>query len=150
MKESEESLRQRLGSLIGLGGIRPVKSSGDARMFASDPIKFVPKGWGYEKWIANCPEYCGKLLFIAKGRKCSFHYHELKDEVFYVQKGAIEMYYSFQNNLETADMKILVEGDKMHIPTGMRHQFVALKDTELFEFSTTHFEEDSYRLEKGD
>jgi len=38
----------------------------------------------------------------------------------------------------------------MHIPTGMRHQFVALKDTELFEFSTTHFEEDSYRLEKGD
>jgi hypothetical protein len=25
-----------------------------------------------------------------------------------------------------------------------------LEDTELFEFSTQHFDEDSYRLEKGD
>jgi len=27
---------------------------------------------------------------------------------------------------------------------------VALEDTELFEFSTEHFDEDSYRIEKGD
>ena len=26
------------------------------------PIKYVPKGWGFEKWIVNCEEYCGKLL----------------------------------------------------------------------------------------
>ena len=51
-------------------------------MQAGDPIKFVSKGWGYEKWIANSPSYCGKLLFIAKGKKCSWHYHKLKDEVF--------------------------------------------------------------------
>jgi hypothetical protein len=25
-----------------------------------------------------------------------------------------------------------------------------LEDTELFEFSTEHFDEDSYRIEKGD
>ena len=24
------------------------------------PIKFVPKGWGFEKWIVNCEEYCGE------------------------------------------------------------------------------------------
>ncbi len=24
-------------------------------------IKYVPKGWGFEKWIVNCEEYCGKL-----------------------------------------------------------------------------------------
>ena len=62
-------------------------------MQASDPIKFVSKGWGFEKWIANGQEYCGKLLFIAKGKKCSWHYHVLKDEVFYVQSGAIELVY---------------------------------------------------------
>ena len=33
-------------------------------------IKFVPKGWGYEKWIVNKPQYCGKLLFFEKGKKC--------------------------------------------------------------------------------
>ena len=46
----------------------------------NDDIKFVPKGWGYEKWICNTSEYCGKLLFFAKGKRCSWHYHLLKDE----------------------------------------------------------------------
>ena len=54
------------------------------------PIKFVPKGWGYEKWIVNNEEYCGKLLFLAKDKKCSWHFHKLKDEVFYVQSGKIK------------------------------------------------------------
>ena len=25
-------------------------------------IKYVPKGWGYEKWIVNNEMYCGKLV----------------------------------------------------------------------------------------
>ena len=33
-------------------------------MKTSLPIKFVPKGWGFEKWIVNCEEYCGKLLYF--------------------------------------------------------------------------------------
>ena len=31
-----------------------------------EEIKFVSKGWGYEKWIVNKPEYCGKILFFPK------------------------------------------------------------------------------------
>ena len=38
---------------------------------AAEPVKYVPKGWGYEKWIANCEKYCGKLLFIVKGKQCA-------------------------------------------------------------------------------
>ena len=45
----------------------------------SSEIKIVPKGWGYEKWIANSELYCGKLLFIRKGHRCSWHYHTKKD-----------------------------------------------------------------------
>jgi len=41
-------------------------------------------------------------------------------------------------------------GDKLHIPPGMIHQMQARKSTELFEFSTQHFEDDSYRIERGD
>ena len=33
---------------------------------SSSQIKIVPKGWGYEKWICNTEEYCGKLLHIIK------------------------------------------------------------------------------------
>ena len=31
------------------------------------PMKHVDKGWGWERWICNGPEYCGKLLFFNKG-----------------------------------------------------------------------------------
>tara|TARA_B100001029_G_scaffold45151_1_gene35639 strand:+ start:791 stop:958 length:168 start_codon:yes stop_codon:yes gene_type:complete len=50
----------------------------------NNDIKFVPKGWGYEKWICNTPDYCGKILFFEKGKRCSWHYHLLKDETFYL------------------------------------------------------------------
>ena len=116
----------------------------------SSKIKFVPKGWGFEKWIVNSKEYCGKLLYFAKGRKCSWHYHVLKDETFYIQSGKIILRYSDDDDIDTASKTILRTGDHFHIYTGLRHQMYALEDTELFEFSTQHFEEDSYRLLKGD
>jgi len=113
-------------------------------------IEFVPKGWGFEKWIVNNEEYCGKLLYFAKGKKCSYHYHKLKDETFYVQSGKLIVRYADHDNLEIADETILNPGDKFHIYRGLRHQMEALEDTELFEFSTQHFEEDSYRVIQGD
>ena len=113
-------------------------------------IKFVPKGWGFEKWIVNCEEYCGKLLYFAKGRRCSWHYHKLKDEVFYVQSGRIKVMFSEKDDLQHAASVILEKGDNFHVYRGLRHQMIALEDTELFEFSTQHFDEDSHRIKKGD
>ncbi len=113
-------------------------------------IVFVPKGWGFEKWIVNCEEYCGKLLYFVKGKKCSWHFHKLKDEVFYVQSGKIKVYYSDQEDIENANTKILYPGDNFHVYRGLKHRMEALEDTELFEFSTQHFDSDSYRILKGD
>mgnify|MGYP003123341730 CR=1 FL=1 len=113
-------------------------------------INFVPKGWGYEKWIVNKEEYCGKLLFFVKDKCCSWHYHKLKDETFYIHKGLIELSYGWKDDIYLSDVIILKEGDTFHIPPGLRHQMYAWKDTELFEFSTEHFDEDSYRIIKGD
>ena len=114
------------------------------------PIKFVPKGWGFEKWIVNCEEYCGKLLYLVKGKRCSWHYHKLKDEVFFVQSGKILVKYSDDDNIEEAKEIILGKGDNFHVYRGLRHRMEALEDTELFEFSTQHFDSDSYRILKGD
>ena len=116
----------------------------------TSPIKFVPKGWGYEKWIVNNEEYCGKLLFLAKGKQCSWHFHKLKDEVFYVQSGRIKVLYSDQDNIELAQTVILEPGDNFHVYRGLRHRMIALLDSEVFEFSTQHFDSDSHRIEKGD
>ena len=113
-------------------------------------INFVPKGWGFEKWIVNCEEYCGKLLYFAKDKRCSWHYHKLKDEVFYIQSGKIKVLYSEEDDLSSAKEVILEPGDNFHVYRGLRHQMIALIDTELFEFSTQHFDSDSYRIIKGD
>lgn len=119
-------------------------------LMTSSKIKFVPKGWGFEKWIVNNTEYCGKLLYFVKGKKCSWHYHILKDETFYIQSGKLILSYSDEDNLETANKKVLRKGDHFHICRGLRHQMYALEDTELFEFSTQHFDDDSIRIIKGD
>jgi|TARA_E500000318_G_scaffold110348_1_gene125536 mannose-6-phosphate isomerase-like protein (cupin superfamily) len=116
----------------------------------NDPIKFVPKGWGYEKWITNGPLYCGKILWFCKGKKCSWHYHNQKDEVFYVQSGKLMVYWSNFDDFEMAYVKELNPGEKFHVPSGMRHRMRALEDTVMYEFSTEHFDEDSIRIERGD
>ena len=113
-------------------------------------IKYVSKGWGFEKWIVNTEKYCGKLLYFVKDRKCSWHYHKIKDEVFYIQSGRILVKFSDRDNINLAAEIELGPGDKFHVYTGLRHQVIALEDTELFEFSTQHFDEDSYRIVKGD
>ena len=91
-----------------------------------------------------------KLLYFVKGKKCSWHYHKLKDETFYIQSGRIRLRYSDDDEIAHAIEVILCPGDKFHIYRGLRHQMEALTDVELFEFSTEHFDEDSIRIERGD
>jgi len=120
----------------------------------TDIINFVPKGWGYEKWIHNSDLYCGKILFFVKGKKCSWHYHEKKDEVFYVLSGKVVVLYSGENHgidfINLANKIVLVKGEKWHVPTGMRHRIIALEDSEILEISTHHEDSDSFRIEVGD
>jgi len=113
-------------------------------------MNYVKKGWGYERWIVNKPEYCGKLLYFDAGKRCSWHYHVLKDEVFYLQSGKMMIYFSEEDEIEKAQQLILHPGENFHVYRGLRHQMVALEDSELFEFSTQHFDSDSYRILKGD
>ena len=114
------------------------------------PMKYVEKGWGYEKWIINKEEYCGKLLFFEKGKKCSWHLHKLKDEVFYLHSGKVIIRYGEDDNPELANEVLLEPGQNFYVYTGLKHQVIALEDSEIFEFSTQHFDSDSHRIVKGD
>tara|TARA_Y100000310_G_scaffold140279_1_gene139639 strand:+ start:4829 stop:5128 length:300 start_codon:yes stop_codon:yes gene_type:complete len=98
----------------------------------------------------NKPEYCGKPLFFEKGKKCSWHYHRLKDEVFYLQSGKLLVKYGTTDDIEEAEEIILEPGQNFHVFTGLRHQMLALEDSELFEFLIQHFDSDSHRITKGD
>jgi mannose-6-phosphate isomerase-like protein (cupin superfamily) len=112
--------------------------------------EIVFKGWGYEEILINTPLYCAKILHFNIGKKLSWHYHNIKDETFYVENGKVILYYGKTNSLENAVQVVLSPGDTFNIPPNMRHRLHALENSRVFEFSTQHFDYDSIRVEKGD
>ena len=114
------------------------------------PVHVEPKGWGREVWIANNPLYCGKILEIKQGKRCSLHYHKVKTESFYLRKGRLIVRTKTSPHDDHLESFELRSGECMDIPPGLVHQMEALEDAELYEFSTEHFDEDSYRVIKGD
>lgn len=109
---------------------------------------FHDKGWGSEEWIINSPLYCAKILRVRAGKKCSLHTHTLKTETMLVVEGMILMRYGHE--LENLAEVRLSPGMAFHIAPGLIHQFEAVSNSTIHEFSTEHFESDSYRLVKGD
>jgi mannose-6-phosphate isomerase-like protein (cupin superfamily) len=118
--------------------------------FVRPPVHIAPKGWGREVWIANNSKYCGKILEIRKGKRCSLHFHRLKTESFYLRLGRLRVRIKESVDAETIHEFDLYEGECMDIPPGRVHQMVALENSELLEFSTQHFDSDSHRIVKGD
>lgn len=110
---------------------------------------FQPRGWGWEYWIENIPDYCGKILHVNEGKRGSLHFHRNKLETMLVKDGRLrlrlidtETGHEYYQDLE--------KGDSILIPRCQPHQIIALEECEIIEFSTLHEETDSYRLQKGD
>jgi mannose-6-phosphate isomerase-like protein (cupin superfamily) len=98
-------------------------------------------------WIHNDAEYCGKLLVFTKERnRFSMHYHIQKKESWYVQEGRFQFNWI---DVENGKMEggTLEKGESVLIERGLPHQLIALEDNSIvFEVSTEHFDEDSYRV----
>jgi len=108
------------------------------------------------------------------------HRHKLKEETFFCRTGKLLVVHSEEDcvvdgkvaiesycppkylsrerhwldatldGVPTATMTVLEPGDVFHVPIGLHHAMLGLLDTELFEFSTEHFDSDSIRTLKGD
>ena len=121
-----------------------------------EQIKVVPKGWGEEQWIHNDELYCGKILILKQGKRCSLHYHKLKTETFYVESGHLRMELTDLDSAGHDPPQIheifeMQQGDALLLKPGMIHRFTGIADeTRIFEFSTQHFDTDSHRIVKGD
>lgn len=133
-----------------------VKSSAEDAMLLPEPTapEIHRKGWGYEEWFCNnkTSNYCGKRLVFEQGKQCSWHFHPIKDETFYIETGQFLVFLGWGDDLALAEERVLKVGDCLHIPPGLRHRMraVALGSSSILEFSSFHWEEDSIRLEKGD
>ena len=129
-------------------GAQPARDNAATR--ARGPVHIEPKGWGREIWIANNDLYCGKILEIRQGKRCSLHYHKLKTESFYLRSGRLKVRVKESPEAAVIEEFELIAGECMDVPPGLVHQMEALEDAELFEFSTQHFNSDSHRLVRGD
>ncbi len=97
----------------------------------------VKKVWGKEIWIVNNDDYCGKLLLLDKGAKCSDHYHPKKRETFYCLKGEVL--------LRVDGYEFLLQVPYT-IPPNTRHSFLGITKATILEVSTHHEEDDVVRI----
>ena len=111
--------------------------------------EIVKKGWGKEIIFVNNDEYCGKILCFDKGKRFSMHYHLLKKETWYVNKGRFILVW-VETATGTTHTEYLEVGDVITNERGQPHQLIALEEGEILEVSSKHFDEDSYRMWKGD
>lgn len=111
--------------------------------------EIVPKKWGSEIIIHNDEKYCGKLLQFSRGARFSMHFHIKKHETWYVSYGIFNLRYI---DTQTADVhtEVLEAGTIIEIEPGTPHQLIAVTEGGIFEVSTQHYDDDSYRVEKGD
>lgn len=113
----------------------------------------VPKPkWGKggeEIWLGNLEKenYCGKILKFPKGCRLSLHFHKIKDEIQHIYEGhGILRYFDYENGVEKEQE--LNAGDCVRLKPGVMHQYEALQDTIMFEISSFHRNEDSYRIRR--
>ena len=76
------------------------------------------------------------------------HYHIRKEETWCVTRGKLKLEYFDLVKAERLE-RLLEEGDVVHLKPCTPHKLTALEDSTVFEVSTQHFSEDSYRVEKG-
>ena len=131
--------------------------------YAKKEVKLISKTWGYEKVVVNNEKYCGKILHFVKGHRCSAHVHSIKEETFFLSRGLLEVWFHDDVNelkkfieekgedkiFDKMEKIILDEGEVFHIPPGRVHMMYALKDSDMYEFSSHHEDSDSIRLNKS-
>jgi len=88
----------------------------------------------------NCPEYCGKFLYLDKGATSSYHYHKEKKETFYALKGQVALI------IEDKDYMLNPFSRPKTILPKQKHQFRGITQAVLLEVSTQHSDKDVVRL----
>ena len=114
--------------------------------------RFVKKGWGSEVWVTNNDQYCLKILVLNPNSRGSLHFHKDKHETWYVNKGTLTVE-SINTETGKQDTTIFNTGESIIVCPLTPHRLINASDTdicEIIEASTTHRDEDSYRISPGD
>lgn len=122
------------------------------RMIEPVPIETLERSWGEEIFIAQTPQYLGKVLQMRAGTKGGLQYHLEKDETFYLLSGSA--WVRSDDGTGQLMQVVMHPGESYHIPPGAPHQVEAIEDCVFLEASTAHYDdrvrcEDLYGLPTG-
>ncbi len=123
--------------------------SGTPRELASSHGRVIHgKSWGWEEWLVNNDLYCGKRLhFEVIGGQTSLHLHAIKRETMYVESGRFVI--TKIRTTDASERKWEMDvGATLEISPLEPHRITCVEVGVLVEFSTHHYETDSYRVMK--
>jgi mannose-6-phosphate isomerase len=107
--------------------------------------RIVEKPWGREEIFARVDgKFCGKVLHVHAGHALSLQYHEIKEELIWVQHGTARL--EVGDDRSALTVLDLSPSESVHLPPGRIHRVTAVTDVVLLEASTTELD-DVVRLE---
>ena len=111
-------------------------------------LTVAQKIWGSELWFANTEDYCGKMLTVEYKKWSSggrFHYHEIKDETFFVIEGKLLLDIASEDG--EYQRITLKKYHPYRVMPGVKHRFSSGSKPvcKFIEASTHHEDSDSYR-----
>ena len=98
----------------------------------------VPQPWGSEVVWSALNILHGKLLNVREGHSTSLKYHQIKDEVFFLLEGKVEVIHGRSKTLINPakypfERRILMPGDCMIIQGGSPYRITALEESQMIE-----------------
>jgi mannose-6-phosphate isomerase-like protein (cupin superfamily) len=93
-------------------------------------------------------EDIGHVAFfeLRKGQFRGNHYHEKKEEVFYIISGSIRAIFTDIDSSEREE-RILTKGDKVQVPTRVGHIFHGQENALIVEYSPQYYDkEDALKI----
>lgn len=106
--------------------------------------KTVKKPWGKEIWLELNDRYCYKRIYINKGTRTSFQYHQKKYETNYIIEGEAEVW--LENDNGEIVKKRMKKDEYFTIAPPRKHRVIAITDVVLQEVSTPEVD-DVIRIE---
>lgn len=105
------------------------------------------KTWGVTADVYSNESIDVQHLEIDAGGYCSIHKHNHKYNLFYVIKGLLEI--RVKKSYGLTDVTLLRDGQRMIVPPGQLHQFIARTDVVGLEVYWTELSEDISRKSCG-
>ena len=104
-------------------------------------MNHISKAWGFTQEIFNKNNVSIHRININKNGTCSRHYHNYKNNIFFIESGMI-LLQIWRKHLEKPEELILKTGEQFTVSPNIEHRFIALENTIAYEIYYVELQDD--------